>query len=39
MPGILATQEDQGLKPVWENSFRDPISKKSITKKRAGGGV
>jgi hypothetical protein len=25
------------LKPGWANSLRDPISKKTITKKRAGG--
>jgi hypothetical protein len=25
-------QEDQGLKPAWANSSRDPISKKPITK-------
>jgi hypothetical protein len=26
-------QEDQGLKPAWENSLRDPISKIPNTKK------
>jgi hypothetical protein len=26
-------QEDRGLKPAWANSSRDPILKKTITKK------
>jgi hypothetical protein len=30
-------QKDRGLKPVQANSSQDPISKKPITKKRAGG--
>jgi hypothetical protein len=30
-------QKDCGLKPAWANSSRDPILKKRITKKRAGG--
>jgi hypothetical protein len=37
-PVILATQEgdqeDHASKPAWTNSSRDPISKKSIIKKR-----
>jgi hypothetical protein len=36
-------QEDCGSKPAWENSLRDPISKKKkkkpITKKKKAGGV
>jgi hypothetical protein len=30
-------QEDHGSKPAWANSSQDPVSKKPITKKRAGG--
>jgi hypothetical protein len=30
-------QEDHGSKPAWENSSRDPISKKKKSQKRAGG--
>jgi hypothetical protein len=45
MPVILATQEAEirssGSKPVWANSLRDPILKKTHhikkKKKRAGG--
>jgi hypothetical protein len=41
MPVILATQEtdqkDQGSNPAWANSFQDPISKKPVIRKRAGG--
>jgi hypothetical protein len=41
MPIILATQEteqeDRGLRPAWGNSSRDPILKKTITKKRTSG--
>jgi hypothetical protein len=29
-------QEDSGLKPVQANSLRNPISKKTLHKKRAG---
>jgi hypothetical protein len=27
-------QEDHDLKPTWGNSLKDPISKKSFTKKK-----
>jgi hypothetical protein len=30
-------QEDRGLKPAYANSLRDPISKKNLSQKRAGG--
>jgi hypothetical protein len=30
-------QEDQGLKPVWANSWQDPISKKPIWKEKRQG--
>jgi hypothetical protein len=30
-------QEDHGSIPAWANSLQDPISKKSLTKNRAGG--
>jgi hypothetical protein len=30
-------QKDFGSKPAWENSSRDPISKKNYHKNRAGG--
>jgi hypothetical protein len=30
-------QEDCSSKPAWTNSLRDPISKKKISQKRAGG--
>jgi hypothetical protein len=33
----VSDQEDRGSKPAQANSLRDPISKKPITKKRAGG--
>jgi hypothetical protein len=36
MPIILADQEDCSSKPAWQNSSRDPILKKPITKKRTG---
>jgi hypothetical protein len=33
----IRDQEDHSSKPVWANSFENPILKKPITKKGAGG--